>query len=177
MNIDTDHPSNEPANEPPTLPKPNELLALHDVTTELFNLLQRWFTIGPTVTLNLEAVDSAFHELGDPTLIAAMAMRKLQALHLLSMPGVRTTTDVVVTIVQDLDRALIQAPSMRLNLAASTTDWDAALAALDTSDEDLPQSVDDGDAEADRFAELHGKLHEAVFAVLNASENEIRYFV
>jgi hypothetical protein len=141
--------------------------------------LQRWFSIGASVTLNLEAVDSAFHELGDPTLIAAMAMRKLQALHLLSMPGVRTTTDVVVTIVQDLDRALIQAPTMRLNVAASNTDWDAAFAALDTAEEDrdLPVSVDEGDHEADRFGELHGKLHEAVFAVLNASENEIRYFV
>ena len=40
-------------------------------------------------------------------MVAALAMRKLQALHLLSTPGVRTTTDVVVTIVQDIDRALI----------------------------------------------------------------------
>ena len=70
-------------------------------------------------------------ELGDPVLVAAMAMRKLQALHLLSTPGVRTTTDVVVAIVQDLQRALIQAPHMRLRLAASAADWDAELAALD----------------------------------------------
>jgi hypothetical protein len=168
------------SDEPSVLPKPDELLALHSVTGELFAMLQRWFNIGATVTLNLEAIDSAFHELGDPKLIAAMAMRKLQALHLLSTPGVKTTTDVVVTIVQDLDRALIQAPNMRLNMAAADTDWDAALAALDGDDHfdaDAPTAVDEGDAEADRFGELHGKLHEAVFAVLHASENEIRYFV
>ena len=58
-------------------------------------------------------------------------MRKLQALNLLSTPGVITTTDVVVTIVSDLDRALVQAPVMRLRLAAEVTDWDVQLAWLE----------------------------------------------
>ncbi len=111
-------------------------------------------------------------------LIAAMAMRKLQALHLLSTPGVLTTTDVVVTIVQDLDRALMQAPNMRLNIAAADTDWDAAFAALesDAPPEEVPASTDAPDAEVDRFHQLHAMLHEAAFAVLSASDNEIRYF-
>ena len=87
------------------LSKPNELLALHSVTTEMFDTLRRWFSVPPRLSLNLESVDSAVTEMGDPTLIAGMAMRKLQALNLLSTPGVRTTTDVIVTIVQDLDRA------------------------------------------------------------------------
>ena len=60
-------------------------------------------------------------------MIAALAMRKLQALRLLATPGVRTSTDVVLSIVNDLDRALVQAPIMRLKLRASTIDWDAAL--------------------------------------------------
>jgi hypothetical protein len=171
--------------EPEHLSKPDELLALHGVSTELFNTLRQWFNVEPSVTLNLTEIDSAVHELGDPVLIAAMAMRKLQALHLLSTPGVITTTDVVVTIVQDLDRALLQAPAMRLRLAAADTDWDAAFAALDTSEMadqpdattvDAPSDVTEDDPEVDRFSDLHAMLHEAAFAVLAASENEIRYF-
>jgi hypothetical protein len=194
------------------LPKPTELLALHDVTEEMFDTLRDWFSVPSRVELNLDAVDSAVLEMGDPVLIAAMAMRKLQALHLLSTPGVRTTTDVVVTIVQDLDRALLQAPNMRLNLAAASTDWDAALAQLEEiersagglagaaldddpggheggagaaasdADEDADDgfeeglAVDDDDPEATRFRELHARLHEAMYAVLRDSGNEIRYF-
>ena len=93
-----------------TIAKPDALLALHDVTAEMFSMLRRWFGVAPEVTLDLREVDSAVAELGDPMLIAALAMRKLQALHLLATPGVRTTTDVVVAIVNDLERALIQAP-------------------------------------------------------------------
>jgi hypothetical protein len=130
------------------------------------------------VTLDLREVDSAVVELGDPVLIAAMAMRKLQALHLLSTPGVRTTTDVVVAIVQDLQRALIQAPSMRLRLAASAADWDAELAALqgdDADGEEAPVAADDADVEADRFRVLHGLLLAAMDAVWKASDGEIRF--
>jgi hypothetical protein len=155
------------------LPKPDELLALHSVTTEMFDVLRRWFGVPTVVPLNLAEIDSAVAEMGDPVLIAAMAMRKLQALHLLSTPGVRTTTDVIVTIVQDLDRALAQAPNMRLNVAAAQTDWDAALASIDTNASVLPDADDPDEA---RFRELHALLHEAVFATLRASENEIRYF-
>ncbi len=159
------------------VPKPDELLALHGVTTEMFHTLRRWFGVPSAVALDLRDVDSAVAELGDPVMIAAMAMRKLQALHLLSTPGVRTTTDVIVTIVQDLDRALVQAPNMRLNLAAATTDWDAALAALDSPDDGTAQvdDVEAEDPETARFRELHARLHEAVMAVLHATDNEIRY--
>ena len=61
--------------------------------------------------------------MSDPVMIAALAMRKLQALRLLATPGVRTSTDVVLAIINDLERALIQAPAMRLKLRASTVDW------------------------------------------------------
>ena len=64
------------------------------------------------VSIDLADIDSAVIELGDPEMIAALAMRKLQALRLLATPGVRTTTDVVVAIVNDLDRALLQAPDL-----------------------------------------------------------------
>ena len=113
-----------------------------------------------------------------------MAMRKLQALNLLATPGVLTATDVVVAIVQDLDRALVQAPNMHLKREAETTDWDAALAELDAdvatdvAAEHRPgPDVDDVDPEVERFRELHGRLHEALDAVIEASDGEIRYFV
>ena len=164
------------------VPKPPELLALHDVTAELFDTLQRWFSVPTAISVDVSAVDSdaAIRELGDPVMIAGFAMRKLQALHLLATPGVRTSTDVVVTMVQDLTRALIQAPTMRLRVQAETMDWDAAFAELGAADsidadEATPLAVDDEDPEATRFEELHGMLHIAVHAVLEASDGEISY--
>lgn len=162
-----------------TIAKPDALLALHDVTTDMFGMLRDWFDVAPQVTLDLREVDSAVAELGDPVLIAALAMRKLQALHLLATPGVRTTTDVVVTIVNDLDRALIQAPAMRLKVRASLTDWDRELMDLETqgSVDGAPGSADEVDPEVEHFRILHGRLHEAMFAVIEASEGEIRYLM
>jgi hypothetical protein len=161
-----------------TISKPDELLALHGTTEEMFTTLRRWFEVPDHVTIDLGAVDSAVEELGEPRMIAAMAMRKLQALNLLATPGVRTSTDVVVSIIQDIDRALTQAPAMRLKVAAAETDWDAAL--VDLSGEEGrsgPASVDDEDEEVVRFRTLHSKLHEALVAVLRASEGEIRYLL
>ena len=160
------------------LPKPDALLALHDVTAELFDTLRYWFEVPASVSIDLRAVDSAVGESGDAQMIAALAMRKLQALNLLSTPGVLTTTDVVVAIVQDLDRALVQAPNMHLKREAETTDWDAALVDLESSFvDDAAQNVTDVDPEVERFRELHGRLHEALDAVVEASDGEIRYFV
>jgi hypothetical protein len=228
----------------PTVAKPDELLALHDVTEELFTTLRRWFAVPPSVAIDLADIDSAVGELGDPLMIAALAMRKLQALHLLATPGVMTTTDVVITIVQDLDRALVQAPNMHLKLRAAATDWDAAFAELDAGGFDaggfdraepdlvpgeaehpiaetfdsfmgdvpapgptgddpaaagddfmdelavirhdhpsrrpepgVPLDPSQADPETDRFRALHAKLHEAVFAVIEVSDNEIRYLI
>jgi hypothetical protein len=163
---------------PEDLAKPDELLALHGVTTELFELLRRWFAVPDEVYLDLAEIDSAVREMGDPVMIAALAMRKLQALHLIATPGVRTTTDVVIVIVQDLDRALLQAPTMRLRLAAETADWDAALLELESGEsEEAPTSADAEDPEAQRFRMLHSRLHAAVEAVVRASDGEIRVFV
>ncbi len=157
--------------------KPDELLALSAVAAELFETLRRWFDVPPRVSLDLSEVDSAVTELGDPVLVAAMAMRKLQALHLLATPGVRTTTDVVVAIVQDLQRALIQAPTMRLKLAAAATDWDAELASLDHpagSARAAPATADEADPDADRFRALHAMVNVAMEATVAASDGQIR---
>jgi hypothetical protein len=161
-----------------TLSKPTELLAVHGVAERLFLTLKDWFSVGDGVTLDVSDVDSAVTEMGDPVMIAAMAMRKLQALRLISTPGVRTSTDVVIAIVNDLDRALMQAPSMYLALRAETTDWDAALASLGEGEDpdDVPLDADDADPELEEFQVQHGALHEAVHAVVEAAEGEIRYF-
>jgi hypothetical protein len=168
-----------------TVGKPPELLALHDVTEELFDTLRAWFDVPARVELDLIDIDSAVGQLADPVAIAALAMRKLQALRLLAQPGVRTSTDVVVTIVQDLDRALVQAPTMHLQRAAAAADWDAELAGLLDEDDALEQDPtplpvigsDDEDPQVARFRELHGRLHAAARAVVDASDGEIRYLV
>lgn len=170
-----------------TIPKPSELLALHDVTEELFAQLRSWFDVPDEVALDLAGIDSAVAQLADPVAIAALAMRKLQALRLLAQPGVRTSTDVVVTIVQDLDRALIQAPTMHLQRAAAAADWDAELAGLLEGEGDAvgdpdpgSPAVPEGDEEdpaVARFRELHGRLHAAARAVVEASDGEIRFLL
>jgi hypothetical protein len=175
-----------------TIPKPDELLALHDVTEELFERLRSWFDVPAEVALDLRGIDSAVAQLADPVAIAALAMRKLQALRLLAQPGVRTSTDVVVTIVQDLDRALVQAPTMHLQRAAASADWDAELAGLLDGEVAPPggdttaaigasapgTEVPEGeDPEVARFRELHGLLHAAARAVVRASDGEIRYLL
>lgn len=160
------------------LAKPDELLALHGVTAELFATLKRWFDVADTIQLDISEIDSAVAELGDPQMIAAMAMRKLQALNLIATPGIRTSTDMVITIVNDLDRALLQAPAMHLSRQVEHTDWDAALAGLDPDDADdtVPVAGDDTDPELEQFHIQHAALHEAVHAVVEAAEGEIRYF-
>ena len=149
--------------------KPSELLAARTSAEVLFVILREWFEVGDHVTLDLSAVDSAVSELGDPQLIMAMAMRKLQALHLLTTPGVATTTDVVLTVIQDLERALLQAPNMHLRRSAAETDWDAAFQALDHDAE--AEVSDDDDIEV--FRRHHAALHEAARAVLHASDGQI----
>ena len=157
------------------IPKPSELLAARTSAETLFVLLRRWFGVPESVTLDLRAVDSAVTELGDPQLVMAMAMRKLQALHLLTTPGVRTTTDVVLTVLQDLERALVQAPTTRLRTEAAGTDWDAELAAL----EDHPGELEPDETfeEIQRFRRHHAALHAAARAVLHASDGQIRILV
>ena len=166
------------------IPKPSELLAARTSAEALFALLRRWFGVPVNVTLDLRAVDSAVAELGDPQLVMAMAMRKLQALHLLTTPGVRTTTDVVLTVIQDLERALLQAPGMHLRQSAAETDWDAEFRALDgppgAGSELAPgEGGDDaaGDDEIEVFRTHHAALHEAARAVLHITNGEIRVLV
>jgi predicted N-formylglutamate amidohydrolase len=162
----------------PPLPKPHELLAVHGIAIELFATMKRWFDVPDRVSLDLSSIDAATREMADPIMIAALALRKLQALSVIATPGVQTTTDIVINLIQDLDRALIQAPSTRLRLDAETADWDAELEAMsEHPSRRVPPSPLQDDPERDRFNELHVALHDAVRAVYDASAGEIRVFV
>jgi hypothetical protein len=154
------------------IPKPSELLAARTSAELLFGLLRRWFDVPESVTIDLRAIDSAVAELGEPQLVMAMAMRKLQALHLLTTPGVRTTTDVVLTVIQDLERALLQAPGMHLKQSAAATDWDAELRAMDPASD-----ASEDDDEIETFRRHHQALHDAARAVLHITNGEIRVLV
>ncbi|MEE8602364.1 hypothetical protein [Euzebya tangerina] len=171
------------------IPKPAELLAARPACVELFETLQRWFDVPETLPLSLADIDSGNRELVDVQYVMGLAMRKLQAFHLLTSSRVATTSDVVLTIAQDLERALQQAPRARLRREAAKTDWDAELAALDglaTADDDVPAttgpldeedetgSVELLDAESRSFREAHKLIRAAAQAVLRASDGRIK---
>ena len=160
------------------IPKPDSFLALHTVAEKLFNTLRKWFDVQRNVTIDLTKIDSAVTELGESEMIAAMAMRKLQALHLIATPGVLTTTDVILAIINDLDRALLQAPSMFLERKATQTDWDKEFESLNGENDSLnfPIASDQIDPEIQEFQLQHASLHQAVKDVVEAAEGEIRFF-
>ena len=160
------------------IPKPDSFLALHTVAENLFNTLRKWFDVQPNVTIDLTEIDSAITELGESEMIAAMAMRKLQALHLIATPGVLTTTDVILAIINDRDRALLQAPSMFLERKATQTDWDKEFESLNGENDSLnfPIASDQIDPEIQEFQLQHASLHQAVQDVVEAAEGEIRFF-
>lgn len=157
------------------IPKPAELLDARQATVTLFTMLRHWFDIPRQVPLDLREIDSADRQLVEVQYVMAMAMRKLQAFHLLTAPQVATTTDVVLTIAQDLERTLQLAPQARLRRQAAATDWDAELSALhdgDLGEDSQPEEL--LDAESQRFREAHQVLRHAAQAVLRASEGRIR---
>lgn len=161
------------------LPKPRELLAARASAEALFDVLREWFAVPPRVALDLVAIDSAVAELQDPTTAAAMTMRKLQALHVLTTPGVRTTTDVVLTLLQEIERSLLRAPSARLRSEMAGTDWDAELAALDEREERAmsPSERDEPFDDLEHFRRHHTALRAAARAVIAASEGSVRVLI
>jgi len=133
-------------------PKPEALLALGPVCADLFAQLKAWFDVPATVELDLSAVDAdrVVLDLREPQMVAAFAMRKLQALHLLSIPGVATKPDVATNLIDSVLRALVEAPRSQLHRRAAVVDWDQEWAALDAGMlwREAPE------AEARRFSEL-----------------------
>lgn len=87
-------------------PKPPELVSLYAATAEAFGTLKEEFQVPDTYELVLRDVDAAEPFLTSTLDIAAITMRKIQALRWVTKPGVETANDVVVTLAADLLRAL-----------------------------------------------------------------------
>lgn len=132
--------------------KPVELVALSFACKELFDRLRRWFEVGPQLKADLSSIDSpeVVTELRHPPLIAAFAMRRLQALHHLAQPGVQTTVDVVVHHIDGVLRALVEAPGLHLSKVGDGVDWDRAWETLDAGMLILNEGCPQADAEAYR---------------------------
>ena len=87
-------------------PKPPELLSLYAAIPEAFGTLKEEFQVPDTYELVLHHVDAAEPFLRNTLDIAAITMRKIQALRWVAKPGVETTNDIVVTLAADLLRSL-----------------------------------------------------------------------
>ncbi|HET9254789.1 MAG TPA: hypothetical protein VFO16_06255 [Pseudonocardiaceae bacterium] len=87
-------------------PKPPELVSLYAETPAAFRILKDEFQVPDTYELALNHVDAAEQFLRSTVDIAAITMRKIQALRWVAKPGVETTNDIVVTLAADLLRAL-----------------------------------------------------------------------
>lgn len=86
--------------------KPPELVSLHAAASDAFRTLKEEFQVPDTYELVLRDVDAAESLLRSTLDIAAIAMRKVQALRWVTKSGVETTNDVVVALAADLLRAL-----------------------------------------------------------------------
>lgn len=115
------------------LAKPGQFVDAAAACAAIFANLRSWFDVGPTLTADISTIDSptVVRELHDPQLVAAFAMRRLQALHHLAEPGVKTTVDVIVHNLDAVLRALIEAPGKHLTRRAEGLDWDLAWATYD----------------------------------------------
>ena len=86
--------------------KPSELLSLYHTTSDVFTILKEEFRVPDTYEIKLHHIDAAEQYLNETLDIAAVTLRKIQALRWVATPGVETTTDVVVALAADLQRAL-----------------------------------------------------------------------
>ncbi|MGH4026821.1 MAG: hypothetical protein ACRDRV_19790 [Pseudonocardiaceae bacterium] len=87
-------------------PKPAELLSLYRTTQVIFEILKDEFQVPDTYQLSLHHIDAAEPVLAETFDIAALTMRKIQALRWLAKAGVETASDVVVSLAADLCRSL-----------------------------------------------------------------------
>lgn len=89
-----------------SLSKPQELLDLHSLTETLFNLIREQFDVGATYVLKLATVDAGRKQLVSVEDVAALTMRRLQALRLVATSGHPTASDVVMGLCGPLIRSL-----------------------------------------------------------------------
>ena len=158
--------------QPIELPKPRELRRVGPAAEGLFNMLRRWFDVGPVLTADISIIqsDNIETELQDPQMVARFTMRRLQALYWISQPTIRTTTDVVLIQIDSILRALLESPSRHLRRAHEDVDWDHDWAVLDAGMFLASQCPKD---EADQFEKHVQTLFSAREAVAGHSGGQI----
>ena len=83
-------------------PKPADLLALHEASAELFDLLRQAFDLPTEAVFDVSSIDAAKDQMQDVVQVATWSLRKLQALRYISTAGVATSLPAVVGVAQDL---------------------------------------------------------------------------
>ena len=86
--------------------KPAPLCDLADPVGEVFPIVKAWFHVPDCVHLNLSDVDVAEGEMFEAGMVAAVTLRKIQALRLLSRPGVETSLAAILSLISDVRSAL-----------------------------------------------------------------------
>lgn len=89
-------------------PKPEELIALRRPLAGAFQALKQSAGVGDSHTFRLDAVDCADDALSDRSGVAAFTLRKMQALHYVLTPGVRTSNSVIVSYAAELNLSLTE---------------------------------------------------------------------
>jgi len=100
--------------------KPEALTLLKSVLPQTFETLKRSYKVPQIYYLDLGGVTAATAEqLSQHVDIAAVTLRKIQALHIHSHLGVRTPSDVVIGLCTEIGRAIVSLVRSTPGLPAS----------------------------------------------------------
>lgn len=87
--------------------KPAALVAIADVLPQTFDALKTCYKVKDYFALDLNAIDAIPEEQFAQHLeIAALSMRKIQLLYVISQRGVRTRADIVISLCAELVTAI-----------------------------------------------------------------------
>ena len=89
--------------------RPPELRALHEPMSHLFSVIKDWYQVPDEVRLDLTHVDAAADALFHREGIGAFALRKVQALRILCLPGYEIPVDPLINLVSDIRWVMYQA--------------------------------------------------------------------
>jgi hypothetical protein len=92
--------------EPPTVAKPQELVALRPLLRKVFDNLKLSADIRSQHTFGVHQIDCSYEQLLEPREVAAFTLRRLQELHFIISPGVRTSNLNIVLLAASLNVSL-----------------------------------------------------------------------
>jgi len=123
--------------------KPADLVALRGLLTSLFAALKNAVGVEDSHTFRLDTIDCADEALTSYNDVAAFTLRKMQALHYVATPGVRTSNNVVMILASDLNLSL----------------GELANHVLTTGREDVFREIIDGRLAINRVSKAVGSLN------------------